>query len=99
TSLAPYTWMASLAPQQVPTGSAPVTLTINGINFTPETTACVNCNYLQFQFLPTSYVSATQLKVTIPGSLGASSGPLPIGLFDSSSNLFSSNALALTLGS
>jgi hypothetical protein len=99
TSLAPYTWMTSLTPQEVPGGSAPVALTINGTNFTPDTTACVNCSYLQFQFLPTIYVSSTQLKVTIPASVAASSGPLPIGLFDTSSNLYSSNALAFTLGS
>lgn len=101
TSLTPYMWMTSLTPQQVSTGSSPVTLTINGTNFTPYSTACVNCNYLQFQFLPTTYMSPTQLKVTIPASLAAttSSGPLPIGLFDSSSNLFSTNTLALTVGS
>ena len=99
TSLAPYTWMASLTLQQVPTGGAPVTLTINGTNFTPDTTACVKLELSAVSVLPTSYVSATQSNVTIPATLAASSGRLPISLFDREFAPLSSNAPALTLGS
>jgi hypothetical protein len=99
TSTSPYAWMASLTPQQAAAGSGEVTVTINGSNFTPDSTACLNCNYLQFQYLPTSYVSSTQLNVNIPAILLASPGPLPISVFDSSSNLFSSNSLTFTVAS
>ena len=88
-------FMASLAPQEVSAGSPDLTLTIKGANFTPDSTACWNCNYLQFQFLATSYVSSQQLNVTIPASLLAKSGQLPISIFDTSSNLFSSNSSSL----
>jgi hypothetical protein len=95
----PYIWMTSLTPQQATTNGTSVNITINGTNFTKMSTACVNCNYLQFEYLPTTCVSSTQLNVTIPASLLATSGPLPISIFDSATNLFSSNALAFTAGS
>jgi hypothetical protein len=94
-----HPFIVSLAPQQVPVGSPDVDLTIKGNNFTPDSTACWNCNFLQFQFLPTSYVSSQQLNVTIPASLLAKSGQLPITIFDTSSNLFSSNSLSLLITS
>lgn len=94
-----YTWITSLTPQQSTTTSNSVNVTIDGSNFTKTSTACVNCNYLQFEFLPTTYVSSTQLSVTIPVGMLATSGPLPISIFDGATNLFSSNALAFTAGS
>ena len=97
--LLPYTSITSLTPQQTTTTGSSVNVTINGTNFTKTSAACVNCNYLQFEYLPTTYVSSTQLNVTIPASLLATSGPLPISIFDSATNLFSSNALAFTAGS
>jgi hypothetical protein len=90
----PYSSMASLTPFQAPVGSADVTVTVTGNNFTQDSTACWACNYLQFRFLPTSYVSAQQLQVTIPANLMASSGQLPISVFDTNTNLFSSNSLS-----
>lgn len=98
-SVAPYASMVSLMPQQTTAGSGEVAVTINGTNFTQDSTACLNCNYLQFQYLPTSYVSSTQLTLSIPASLLASPGPLPISVFDASSNLFSSNSLDFTVTS
>lgn len=95
----PYIWMTSLTPQQATTTGSSVNVTVNGTNFTNTTAACVNCNYLQFEYLPTTYVSSTQLNVTIPASLLSTPGPLPISIFDSATNLFSSNALAFTAGS
>jgi hypothetical protein len=44
-------------------------------------------------------VSSQQLNVTIPASLLAKSGQLPITIFDTSSNLFSSNSLSLLITS
>lgn len=94
-----YGSMASLTPQQATAGSADVTVTINGDNFTQGSTACWNCNFLQFQFLPTSFVSAQQLSVTIPANLLASPGTLPINVFDTGSNLFSTDSLTFTVTS
>ena len=93
----PYSSMTSLSPQQAASGSSTVEITINGTNFTQYSTACWNCNYLEFQFLPTSYVSSTQLTVTIPGNLMASPGALPINIFDTATNLFSTNDLTFTV--
>lgn len=92
-----YTWMGSLTPQQAPAGSQDVTITIKGTNFTKDTTACWNCNYLQFQYLPTSYVGPQQLSVTIPANLMATPGPLPISVFDPGTNLFSTDSLTFTV--
>jgi trimeric autotransporter adhesin len=64
----PYSWLASVTPQAAPAGSENVSVTLNGNNFTPSSTACWNCNYLQFNFFPTAYVSPQQLSVTIPTS-------------------------------
>ena len=94
-----FSFMASVAPQEVPAGSPDLTLTIKGTNFTPDSTACWNCNFLQFQFLPTTYVSSQQLNVTIPASLLVKPGQLPITVFDSGSNLFSNNSLSLLVTS
>jgi hypothetical protein len=94
-----YSWISSLTPQQAPAGSGDVTVTINGNNFTPDSTACWNCSYLQFQYLPTSYVSSHQLTATIPAGLLASPGMFPISVFDTSSNLFSTDAPAFTVTS
>jgi hypothetical protein len=96
-SASSYAWMASLTPQQAPAGGSDVTVTINGNNFAPDSTACWNCNYLQFQFLPTTYVSPQQLTVTIPASVLASPGTLPINVFDADSNLFSTNSLTFSV--
>lgn len=94
-----YSWLSSLAPQQAPAGSGDVKLTITGNNFTPNSTACWNCSYIQYQFLPTNYVSSTQLNVTIPAGMLASSKVLPLSVFDSGSNLFSSDSLSFVVTS
>ena len=92
-----YAFMTSFSPQQAPVGSGDVSVTLTGNNFTQDSTACWNCNYLQFQFLPTTYVSSQQLTVTIPANMTATPGPLPISVFDADSNLFSSNQLTFTM--
>jgi hypothetical protein len=91
-----YGEMSSLAPEQAAAGSGAAAVTVNGENFTPTSTACWNCNFLQEQFLPTTYVNSTQLTITIPANLLANAGTLPISIFDSASDLFSTNALTFS---
>jgi hypothetical protein len=90
---AAYAWLSSISPQAAQAGSSGVTVTIHGTNFTQDSTACWNCSFLQFRFLPTKYVSPTELTVTIPAQELATAGPLDISVFDPGSNLFSTNAL------
>jgi hypothetical protein len=92
-----YSWMASMTPIQAVAGSADVTVTVEGTNFTQDSTACWQCNFLQFRFLPTSYVNSHQLNVTIPASMMVSPAQLPISIFDSNANLFSSDSLTFTV--
>ena len=92
-----YAWMSSLNPQQAPVGSGDAVVTITGSNFTRTSSVCWNCSFIQFQYLPTTYVSSTQLSVTIPASLLSNASTLPISIFDSSSNLFSTNALTFSV--
>ena len=94
-----YSWMASLQPQEVSAGSADVSVTIKGSNFTQDSSACWNCNYLQFQFLPTTFVNSQQLSASIPASMLANPGQLTISVFDTGSNLFSSDSLSLIVDS
>jgi len=92
-----YPAMSSLEPEQASVGSGDAVVTINGNNFTPTSSSCWNCNYLQLQFLPTTYANSKQLTVTIPANLLANAATLPISVFDSSSNLFSTNALTFSV--
>lgn len=92
-----YSWMSSLAPLQATAGGSDVAVTISGNNFTSSSTACWGCSYIQFRLLPTSYVSPQQLTMTIPASMLASPGLLPISVFDSSTNLFSTDALTFSV--
>jgi hypothetical protein len=92
-----YAWLSSLTPASATVASGDVQVTINGTGFSPDSTACWNCNYLQFRYLPTAYVSSTQLNVTIPVASVSSTEPLEISVFDQGSNLFSSNALTFTV--
>jgi hypothetical protein len=99
-----YAWMTSLTPQQVSAGSADVTVTIIGTNFTQDSTVCYFCGYGQAQYLPTAYVSPQQLKVTIPASMLTASalltpGPIILNVFDPGTNVYSTNALGITVGS
>lgn len=96
-SPASYSSLTSISPQGASAGSQDVTVTITGTNFTAESAAnCDTCNYLQTQ-LPTSYVSPTQLNITIPASLMTSPGPLAINIFDPSTGLFSNTGLTFTV--
>jgi hypothetical protein len=89
--------MTSLSVQSAPAGSRDVNLTVTGENFSPDSTACWNCNFLQFNFLPTTYVSETKLNVTIPAQALATAGVLPINIWDANTNSFSRTALTFTV--
>jgi hypothetical protein len=97
TSNASYASMNSLNPQSATAASGDVTVTIKGTGFSPDSTACWNCSYIQFQLLPTTYVSPTQLNVTFPIADLPANLPLEISVFDQGTNLFSSNALTFTV--
>jgi hypothetical protein len=91
-----YVWLSSLSPDSTTATTGEVQATIKGRGFTPDSTACWNCNFGQLRFLPTTYVSPTQLNVTIPLA-SVNSQPLEIGVFDQGLYLFSSNALTFTV--
>jgi hypothetical protein len=92
-----YPSLSSLAPEQASVGSGDAVVTIAGSNFSPTSSACWNCNYLQEQFLQTTYNNSQQLTVTIPANLIAGAANLPLSVFDSGSNLFSTNALTFSV--
>ena len=97
TSAGSYAWLGSISPDSATTASGAVEVTIKGTGFSPDSTACWNCSFLQFRFLPTTYVSSTQLNVTIPIASVSATQPLEISVFDPGSNLFSTNALTFTV--
>jgi hypothetical protein len=92
-----YAWLQSMSPQSAPAGSEDVAVTITGTGFTQDSTACWNCSFLQFQLLPTTYVSPTELQVQIPLNDVPTFEPMEVSVFDQSANLFSSNALTFTV--
>jgi hypothetical protein len=94
-----YSWLSSISPQQAPVGSSDVTLTINGSNFTADSTVYLAKGPLLPTFLPTTFISSTQLAATIPAVWLASAGTLPISIYDSSSGLYSSDTLTFTITS
>jgi hypothetical protein len=97
TSSGSYAWLATMTPDVATATSGEVQVTIDGNGFAPDSIACWNCNFLQFRFLPTTYVSPTQLDVTIPLASVPATEPLEVSVFDQGSNLFSSNALTFTV--
>jgi hypothetical protein len=97
TSTAAYAQLSSLSPQSATAGSGNVSVTINGSNFSPDSTACWNCNALQERLLPTTYVNSTQLNVLIPASQLATAQPLAISILDQSTSLFSTNGRTFTV--
>lgn len=67
--------ITSLSPASAAAGSAQFSLTINGTNFTPNSTSLVR---LGTTCLSTAYISATQLKATVPAKLITSAGLVEI---------------------
>jgi hypothetical protein len=89
--------LSSLSPQSAPAGSADLLVTITGENFSSDTVACWNCNSVQLNYLPTAYLSPTQLSVTIPAQVLATAGTLSISLVDTNSNSSGRTALPFTI--
>jgi len=92
-----YAALTSMTPQVAVAGNGFVSVVINGTGFSPDSTACWNCSYLNFDLLPTTYVSPTQLNATIPLAWIHSTVPLEISVYDAAANLFSTNALTFTV--
>jgi hypothetical protein len=91
-----YAWLSSMSPDSATTASGEVAVTINGNGFSPDSTACWNCSN-GTRFLPTTYLSSTQLDVTIPLASVSMAEPIEINVYDAGSNLFSTNALTFTV--
>ena len=92
-----YSWLSSMTPDSATNTSGQVAVTIMGHDFSAASTACWNCSFLQERFLPTTFVSSTQLNVTIPLSDVSSTAPLEVTVFDPGSNLFSTNGLTFSV--
>jgi IPT/TIG domain len=83
--------ITSLSPTSVVEGSPDLTITINGNNFTTHSTVLVNGK----QPLTTTFVSANQLKATIPAALLAEDGHLKLSVEDTENGR--SNAKKFTI--
>jgi hypothetical protein len=80
--------ITSLSPSSIAVGGGAFTLTINGANFAPGAWVIVGSTWLG-----TTYVSATQLKVSIPASWIATSGQIGIRVYVSGT--YTNSAVAL----
>lgn len=92
-----YPLMLGLQPESAQVGSNAVTVNVIGQNFTPDSVGCWSCNYLQLRTVPTTYVSPTQLTVSIPADGLQSAGPLLISIYDPVRNSFATNSLTFTV--
>ena len=92
-----YPLMFGLKPESALVGSSDVTVSVTGQNFTPDSVGCWSCNYLQLRMIQTTYVSATQLQVTVPAAALQSAGPLFISIYDPVRNSFATNSLTFTV--
>jgi hypothetical protein len=72
-ALNPTPVVDSIAPTSVPIDSRDTTVLINGSSFTPNSTASLNGSEI-----PTTYVSAAQLRVSIPSWLLSTAGVFQI---------------------
>jgi len=86
--------MTSLTPASVPAGSASFTLTINGVNFLP--TSGAGLNGPESAWLGATYVSSTQLTVSVWSSLVAVAGTAYIYVY-TPGGYGSTRPLALTI--
>lgn len=71
--------------------------TVTGQNFTPDSVGCYSCNFLQLRTIPTTYVSPTQLEVSIPAAALQSAGPLLLSIYDPLRNSFATNSRTFTV--
>lgn len=84
--------ISSVAPTNVPAGSAAFTLTVNGTNF--ETGSVVEVNGVKET---TTYVSATELKAAIPASQVASGTQLQVRVLNGTVSSDTSNVSEITV--
>jgi sugar lactone lactonase YvrE len=91
-----YSLVLSLQPESALAGSNDVAVTVHGKDFTPNSTVCWNCSSLQFG-VPTTFISSTELRATIPASALQTPGPLSIGIYDQVNNSFATNSLTFTV--
>ncbi len=75
----PRPMITSLSPSSAAAGGPQFTLTINGTNFTPDSTTVIWWGSLRF--FP-AYVSSTQLRITVPARLIAAAGTAEIQATD-----------------
>ena len=75
TPVCPLPYMATLSTYSIPAKSAAVSVTITGTDFSPT-----NIVLLDGSEIPATYISATQLTITIPASSLASPGLLEIAV-------------------
>src|SRR6185437_16338055 len=97
TSAGSYAWLGSISPDSATTASGAVEVTIKGTGFSPDSTACWNCSFIQFRFLPTTYLSPTQLSITLPMAELPTTSPIEISVYDPSAGIFSTDALSFTI--
>jgi uncharacterized repeat protein (TIGR01451 family) len=85
--------LSSLAPQSVLAGSPDLTLTVNGANFSSG--SAVNWNNTS---LPTTFVNANQLTVTVPSNLLATAGFADVTVSNPTPGGGTSASLPFTIG-
>jgi uncharacterized protein (TIGR03437 family) len=90
--LAPVPVLSSLSPNNVPTGSGAVTLTVQGSNFIANSVVQWNGSAR-----PTTFVSSTQLTAAIPATDLVSGGSFPLTILNPSPGGGPSNAVAITV--
>jgi len=70
--------ISSLSPSSGPNSATSFVLTVNGTNFQQGATVVWNL----INFLPTTFVSATQLTANVPGYLVTAAGSFPVNVVD-----------------
>ena len=91
-ALPPAPTLTNISPASIPSGTANVTLTATGTNFTKTSLIFINGNAI-----PTTYVSATTLTATLPSSALALQGNVSISVADVASGDVPTSALRLTV--
>ena len=93
----PIPFLESLSPQQATAGSAALTLTITGRDFTVDDIVFGNYNFISQIALPTTFVSTNQLVATIPAAALQSAGPLRISVQDQHTGQLATDSLTFTV--
>ncbi len=89
----PVPRVTSITPNQLTAGSPNFTLTVNGVNFVPDSVVRWNG-----QNRPTAFVSSTQLTAQIPASDVAAGGTAAVTVFTPPAGGGESNPASFTIG-